>query len=388
MKKRLSYLLVLGLTLGVLSGCGKEQVKDTVATEVSAAGAENTEETATEEEEEAATTEQAQTADEEQSGEIVGEAGSEFVGEGLNEAKKLRIGYQPTSSFHIQGLDATHQWFEDEFAEDGIEIEWIPFNYGPPIIEALTAGELEFTYGIGDTPTINGIVSGAPVVAVAAGPIDTQSYGIVVSGDLKDEVTTLADLKGRTIALKAGSATENRVLRALAEEGVTRDDLEIVNISATNDLLSALLNHEVDAIGTTEPNITAFTLREDLFSLDISKYALEAPGSLTVTNAEFAEANPEIVARFVKVQIEAQNYMLENREEVKEVIAENTSYEVEELTSVDRWSFVDKFDDVTEEALLQTIDSLKESGDLTTDLDVKSIYTNKYIEEANRLLGE
>ena len=161
-----------------------------------------------------------------------------------------------------------------------------------------------------------------------------------------------------------------------------------MNISATNDLLSALLNHEVDAIGTTEPNVTAFTIREDLFSLDISKYALETPGSFTLTNTEFAEENPELVARFVKTQILVNRYVLENPEEVKQIIAENTSYAVEELVSVDRWAFMDQFDNVTDEAFNQTIESLRESGDLTTELDVKNLYTNKYIEEAKRLLGE
>lgn len=378
MKKRILTALVSGLTaVSVITGCGRAE-NGTAPIEAQAAGAEAGSPAATD-----ASGASAETT------EAAGEAeANPFVGEGLNEAKLIRIGYQPTSSYHIQGLDATHQWFEDEFAEDGIEIEWIPFNYGPPIIEALTAGELEFTYGIGDTPTINGIASGAPVIAVEAGPIDTSSYGIVVSGDLRGEVNSLADLKGRRIALKAGSATENRVLRALAAEGVTRDDLEIVNISATNDLLTALLNHEVDAIGTTEPNITAFTLREDLFPLDISPYALEAPGSYTLTNTKFAEENPELVARFVKVQIEVNNYVLENPEEVKQVIADNTSYAVEELVSVDRWQFIDTFDEVTEKSFLQTIESLRESGDLTVDLDVKSIYTNVYIEEAKRLLGE
>ena len=380
MRKRILSILVSGLTVVTFSltaGCGR--VEDgTSPIEAKAAPAEESNVPTAEAKENSEPSDEIKETEEE----------NPFVGEGLNEAKLIRIGYQPTSSYHIQGLDVEHQWFENEFKEDGIEIEWIPFNYGPPIIEALTAGELEFTYGIGDTPTINGVVNGAPVIAIEAGPIDTKSYGIVVSGELRGEVNSLADLKGRTIALKAGSATENRVLRALAEEGVTREDLEIVNISATNDLLSALLNHEVDAIGTTEPNVTAFTIREDLFSLDISKYALETPGSFTLTNTEFAEENPELVARFVKTQILVNRYVLENPEEVKQIIAENTSYAVEELVSVDRWTFMDQFDNVTDEAFNQTIESLRESGDLTTELDVKNLYTNKYIEEAKRLLGE
>lgn len=361
MKKKIAVLIAtIGILAGVLAGCGDNaETKNEVAKKV-----------------------------ENEQAETVGEAQeeNEFLGEGLNEAKVIRIGYQPTSADNVYSIDATHEWIEDEFKEDGIEVEWIPFNYGPPIIEALAAGELDFSTGIGNIPLINGYASGAPVQAISLTAVDLKSYGIVVSGDLKDEVKTVADLKGKKLALKGGSATEANVLRALQQAGVEEQDVEIVNIAATNDLYSAVLNHEVDAIGTVGPNVDAFTQRSDLFPLDISDSALNTSEGLNIVNTDFAEKNPEIVARFVKQIKIIQDYTEEHRDEVKSVIAENTDYSVEELVSVDRWTYKDKFDDEDKKAFEEAVEFLVNGGKLEKTIDVSNIFTNKYYEEAERLL--
>lgn len=368
MKKKIIVLIAtMGLLAGVLAGCGNTPQKESETVKKTES-------------------EQAETQEENEQEEVQEE--NEFVGEGLNEAKAVRIGYVPTTVDNTYSINATHQWIENEFKEDGIKVEWVPFNGGSPIIEALVSGELDFTTGIGNTPLINGYTSGAPLQAIALTSTDMKAYGIVVSGELKDKVKTVADLKGKKIALKGGSSTEENVLRALQLAGVEKEDVEVVNIAPINDLYSAVLNHEVDAIGTLEPSVEAFTQRSDLFSLDISDSALNTSTSYAVVNTDFAEKNPEIVARFVKQMRIVQEYIEENRDEAKSVIAENTDYTVEELVCVDRWAYKDRFDDEDKKAFEEAVDFLVSIGQLEENVDISDIFTNKYYEEAERLLGE
>ena len=65
-------------------------------------------------------------------------------------AKQIRIGYQKIGTLLVlkgQGL------LEKRFAAQGITVKWVLFQSGPPLLEALNAGAIDFGY-TGDTPSI------------------------------------------------------------------------------------------------------------------------------------------------------------------------------------------------------------------------------------------
>ena len=62
--------------------------------------------------------------------------------------KELHIGYQKVGALLIlkeQGL------LEKRLAAQGITVTWVEFQSGPPVVEALNAGAIDFGY-TGDTP--------------------------------------------------------------------------------------------------------------------------------------------------------------------------------------------------------------------------------------------
>ena len=99
------------------------------------------------------------------------------------------------------------------------------FSSGPPILEALNAGAIDFC-ATGDTPPIFAQAAGAALVYVGGQPSPGTNSAILVKQDLP--IHSIADLRGKRVAYTKGSSAHNFVVRALASAGMTPADIQSV----------------------------------------------------------------------------------------------------------------------------------------------------------------
>ena len=97
-------------------------------------------------------------------------------------------------------------------------MKWIEFTSGPPLMEAMSIGSVDFG-AVGDTPPIFAQAAGANIVYVAGQPI-TNGQGILVPAEFGDP--TIADLKGKRVGFAKGSSAHNVLI---ADAGKSRADL-------------------------------------------------------------------------------------------------------------------------------------------------------------------
>jgi sulfonate transport system substrate-binding protein len=84
--------------------------------------------------------------------------------EAQNKPAEIRIGTQKGGFFPAVRQRHT---LEDAFKPLGIEIKWIDFQFGPPLLEAINAGSVDFGF-VGDSPPIFAQAGGARIRYVAA----------------------------------------------------------------------------------------------------------------------------------------------------------------------------------------------------------------------------
>ncbi|HTO63246.1 MAG TPA: twin-arginine translocation signal domain-containing protein, partial [Bradyrhizobium sp.] len=92
--------------------------------------------------------------------------------------KQIRIGYQKNGVLVIARQQAT---LEKHFNPQGIEVNWTEFSSGPPMMEAMNAGSIDYG-AVGDTPPVFAQAAGAAIVYAAGQPI-TTGQGILVPQD-------------------------------------------------------------------------------------------------------------------------------------------------------------------------------------------------------------
>ncbi len=129
------------------------------------------------------------------------------------------------------------------------DIEWEEFTSGPPLLEALSAGSIHVG-GVGNTPPLFAAAAAKEFKVVQGATYGGLGDAIVVPPG--SEVTDVAQLKGRKVAVAEGSSANYHLLAQLEAAGLTYDDVEIQNLQPA-DALAAFGAGHIDAWAIWEP---------------------------------------------------------------------------------------------------------------------------------------
>jgi sulfonate transport system substrate-binding protein len=166
------------------------------------------------------------------------------------ESKVIRIGYQKFGTLSI--LKAREN-LEQRLANQGISVQWILFPAGPQLLEALNAGSIDFGH-TGEAPPLFAQAAGAPLEYVANQTPNPKGEGILIHQD--SNIKTVADLKGKTVALNKGSNVHFLLVKALEAAGVKYEEIETVFLPPA-DARAAFEQGSVDAWAIWDPFYTA-----------------------------------------------------------------------------------------------------------------------------------
>lgn len=286
---------------------------------------------------------------------------------------KIRFGYQPGHTL-IQ-IHRIHGWLEEEFAKEGITIEYQKFISGPPIIEAFAGGRLDFGT-TGDQPAIQARANNIDLKAVGVYASGYRNYGLVVPPG--SHIKTPRDLKGKKVAITVGSVGHQLLYLYLKSVGLTVKDIHLVNLQPS-DMKAALATRTVDAVVTWEPFISTFE------SDKVGIHVLDAKGikdlvNVTLVSGSFAREYPDIVRRILKVQARAEKWIHDNPKKAAELIAKETGFKQDVLAEqIAKSSFDIRLTDAAVASIADTARFLRNTNVIRKDVDVRDLVDTSYL---------
>jgi len=220
------------------------------------------------------------------------------------------------------------------FQEAGLNVQLVDCNadyFGSE--KDLVEGRLDVnTFVLFDL--LDYVAHGADLVAIINADYSAGAEKLVA----RPGIETLADLKGKKIAVSEKSYFGYDLKVAIGRVGLKPDDLQIVNIQPEK-APEALINGEVDGMLTFEPYATQgleAIKGRNLFDTS------QAPGlspTLIVFQREFLEKRKSDVTAFVKVWQRATNFIKTNPDEALGIIAarnKKTPEEVRKFAEIDK----------------------------------------------------
>jgi len=159
----------------------------------------------------------------------------------------LKIGYQKASVTLV--LARARKTFESKLNPLGYDVSWAEFTSGPPMLEAMNAGAVNFAF-TGEPPVIFAQAAGTPIVYVAA--TNPSPRAIAILQPAAGTLSSVADLAGKKVAVAKGSSAHYLLVSALAHAGVPYTAVTKVFLQPA-DARAALAGGDVDAWSIWDP---------------------------------------------------------------------------------------------------------------------------------------
>lgn len=200
----------------------------------------------------------------------------------------VRVGYQKYGSLVLLKARGT---LETALKPLGYAVAWSEFPSGPPLMEALNAGAIDFGTA-GEAPPIFAQAASPELRYVATEPPAPRGEAILVPKD--SPVRSVADLRGRTLALNKGSNVHFLVVRALEQAGLPYDAVKFAFL-APADANAAFVRGSVDAWAIWDPYLAAAERATDARVLADGR-GIAPNREFYLSRRGFTEASPEIIS--------------------------------------------------------------------------------------------
>ena len=167
-----------------------------------------------------------------------------------NAENVIRIGYQKYGTLVLLKVRGS---LEKRLAPLHVEVKWTEFPAGPQLLEGLNVGSIDFGT-VGEAPPIFAQAAGADLVYVGNEPPAYAAEAVLVPED--SPIKTVAQLKGKKIALNKGSNVHFLLVKLLEKAGVQYKDIDAVFLTPA-DARAAFERGSVDAWAIWEPFLAA-----------------------------------------------------------------------------------------------------------------------------------
>jgi sulfonate transport system substrate-binding protein len=221
--------------------------------------------------------------------------------------KEIRIGYQKNGVLVIARQQAT---LEAHFASQGVDVKWVEFSSGPPMLEAMNVGSIDYG-AVGDSPPVFAQSAGANIVYAAGQPI-TNGQGILVQAN--SPIRSIADLKGKRVGFTKGSSAHNITVQTLEKAGLTYADITPVYLTPP-DAGPAFANGSIDAWSIWDPYFAIGEIRQNGRVL-VNASEITKTNSFYIANRDFAKNHGAVLQQIIDVTTATAKWAESHRDEV------------------------------------------------------------------------
>lgn len=278
------------------------------------------------------------------------------------------------------------EWYTKEL---GVDVKLVTFDSGKDINSALASGSIDIGQE-GTSPAAIAISSGIDIQVIWIGDIIGAAETLVAKDG--SGINSLTDLVGKKVATPFASTAHYSLLNALKLEGIDEYSVTIIDMQ-TDKINAAWQTGDIDAAYVWYP-VLAELLKDGTPIID--SYQLAQKGIVTadtnVVRREYAQSNPDVVSKFVELQLRANDIIHnESGKAAAEIAAEleiseeDAAEQITQFTYLDADEQIEYLDGSFAETLKDTADFLVEQKSISSapDLDTfKSSVTSEFVKKA------
>lgn len=233
--------------------------------------------------------------------------------------QQITIGYQKANIFALLKYRGT---LEQTLTPQGIKVRWIEFPAGPQMLEGLNVGSIDLA-ATGDAPPAFAQAAKADLIYLGHSPASPKTEAIVVPQD--SPIKTVADLKGKRVALNKGSDVNYLLVSALEQAGLSYKDVTPVYLPPS-DARAAFQRGSVDAWVIWDPYYAEVETHANARLLKDAE-GLVPHYTFYLASRHFAETYPDSAKLVIDQLSELSAWANAHQDDAAKILAQSTGLE-------------------------------------------------------------
>jgi NitT/TauT family transport system substrate-binding protein len=285
------------------------------------------------------------------------------------------------------------------FAAAGVDVTLERFAGAAPTTLPLSTDQLQVVGGAMSAALFNAFGRGLPIRVVMARTRDMPGFSsdtLLVREDLRDSVTRLRDLKGRTVAINApASALEYMLGRMVESDGLGLADVDTTYMPWP-DMGAAFANKAIDAGAVVEPFPALYSDRKLAFAFRRAAAVLRDPPlevSVILYGKAWIDRAPGDARAFTRAYLRAVRDYYDamhggpQRAGVVEILAKYTTLKDKPLYDRIEWSYMDPNAQLSIASLEDQEKWYEGRGQIDKPVDVAAMIDSRFLDDALATLG-
>lgn len=217
-------------------------------------------------------------------------------------------------------------YLEDQL---GVKVKLVKFDSGKDVNNALKANSIDFGLE-GTTSAALALSTGINIKVIWIHEVLGNIESLAVRK--KDNIKSIADLKGKTIAVPFATTSHYCLLRYLNSQGMSESDVKLLDMD-TNSAYAAWKRGDIDAAWVWQPALQS--ILDDGGEILVSNGDAAKEGYMTanveVVSSDFAEKHPELVQKYIKAMQEARDLYSKDENEAVSALSDQLGLTADEI---------------------------------------------------------
>jgi NitT/TauT family transport system substrate-binding protein len=234
------------------------------------------------------------------------------------DVESIDVAYSPFESLTLFWV-AEEQHF---FSENGLNVTSHKYATGAGALDGVLSGEADIVVGTTEFPFTARVLNQARISTIAS--ISKSEFTYLV-GRVDRGINDISDLKGKTIGTTFGTIAHFYLGRFLELNGLSFQDVTLVDLKTPTDWVNAVVNGSIDAIATAQPYAD---LAKDGLGDNAKVWSIQSNQRLyaqAIATNEWITNHPELVNRFLKSLLQAEDFVINHPAEAKAIVKNQMS---------------------------------------------------------------
>jgi NitT/TauT family transport system substrate-binding protein len=241
----------------------------------------------------------------------------------------ITVAYSPFESTALLWI-AEDQGF---LTRNGLHITLRKYDSGVGALDGMVNGEADLAIGANEFPLVGRAFEQAKIRTI--GTIARSEF-IYLVGRKDGGIEAVSDLKGKRVGTTFRTIAEFHLGRFLELHGLSLEDVILIDVRTPEEWVDLVSNGEIDAIATAQPY--ANQARDKLGDNAVMWPAQSHQPLYTQVIAadDWIAGHPELVSKFLKSLLQAEEYAIRNPAEAKAIVQESLGLDSAYMETV--WS--------------------------------------------------